>query len=127
MLFLETTLGADTEAEETSRKEQERAFGEALFRVVARGGSALVPVFALGRSQDVLAIIGRFKNRGHIPDETPVYTVGSMRGISAIYDDTRNSTPRLDPDFEVYGVEQKRLPRADAKTWRRSRRAASSS
>ena len=39
-----------------------------------------------------------------------------MRGISAIYDDTRNSTPRLDPDFEVYGVEQKRLPRSDAKT-----------
>ncbi|HIG74317.1 MAG TPA: MBL fold metallo-hydrolase [Bacteroidetes bacterium] len=114
VLLLETTLGADPEAEETSRKEQERAFGEAIKRVIGRGGSVLVPVFALGRSQDVLAMIGRFKNRGLIPDETPVFTVGSMRGISAIYDQTRQSTPRLDPDFEVYGVEQRRLPRSEA-------------
>ncbi|MEL6617202.1 MAG: MBL fold metallo-hydrolase, partial [Bacteroidota bacterium] len=116
VLFLETTLGADPEAEATSRKEQERAFGEAIKRVVDRGGAALVPVFALGRSQDVIAMIGRFKRRGLIPDDTPVYTVGAMRGISAIYDDTRESTPRLDPDFEVYGVEQKRLPKSDART-----------
>ena len=114
VLFLETTLGADPEAEETSRKEQERAFGEAIKKVLARGGSALVPVFALGRSQDVLAMIGRFKNRGLFPKDTPVYTVGSMRGISAIYDQTRESTPRLDPDFEVYSVEQRRLPRSTA-------------
>lgn len=116
VLFLETTLGADPDAEGTSRKEQERAFGEAIKRVIDRGGAALVPVFALGRSQDVIAMIGRFKNRGLIDADTPVYTVGSMRGISAIYDDTRNSTPRLDPDFEVYGVEQKRLPKSDART-----------
>ncbi len=116
VLLLESTLGADPDAEETTRKEQEKMFGASIQRTIARGGSALVPVFALGRSQDVLAMIGRFKKRGLIPDSTPVYTVGSMRGISAIYDDTRNSTPRLDPDFEVYGVEQKRLPRSDAKT-----------
>ncbi|MEM6326589.1 MAG: MBL fold metallo-hydrolase [Bacteroidota bacterium] len=115
VLFLETTLGADPEAEETSRKEQERAFGEALARVLARGGSALVPVFALGRSQDVLAMIGRYKSRGLFPKETPVYTVGSMRGISAIYDQTRQSTPRLDPDFEVYSVDQQRLPKTTAR------------
>ena len=116
VLLLETTLGADPEAEETSRKEQERAFGEAIGRTIARGGSVLVPVFALGRSQDVIAMIGRYKSRGIVPKETPVYTVGSMRGISAIYDQTRQSTPRLDPDFEVYSVDQKRLPRSTAQT-----------
>ena len=115
VLLLESTLGADPEAELTSRKEQENAFGEALARVVGRGGAALVPVFALGRSQDMLALIGRFKRRGILPQDTPVYTAGAMRGIAAIYDATRQSTPRLDPEFEVYGVDQERLPRGGAK------------
>ena len=115
VLMLESTLGADPDAETASRKEQEKAFSAALKRVIDRGGSALVPVFALGRSQDMLALVARFKKRGLIPADTPVYTAGAMRGIAAIYDDTRQSTPRLDPDFEVYSVEQERLPRGGKK------------
>ena len=115
VLLLESTLGADPDAEMTSRKAQEKAFGEALAAVIDRGGAALVPVFALGRSQDMLALIGRFKSRGILPADTPVYTAGAMRGIAAIYDATRQSTPRLDPEFEVYGVDQERLPRGGAK------------
>ena len=111
VLLLEATLGADPDAELTSRKEQERAFAETLAEVVGRGGAALVPVFALGRSQDVLAMIDRAKRRGTIPAGVPVYTAGSMRAIAEIYDRTRLSTPRLDPDFEVYGVDQQRLPK----------------
>ncbi|MFN3595832.1 MAG: MBL fold metallo-hydrolase [Rubricoccaceae bacterium] len=111
LLLLEATLGADPEAERTTRKEQEKQFGEALAATIARGGRALVPVFALGRAQDVLAMIDRFKRRGVLPAETPVYTAGSMRAVAEIYDATRHSTPRLDPDFEVYAVEQQRLPR----------------
>jgi Cft2 family RNA processing exonuclease len=60
-------------------------------------------------------MIGRYKRRGLIAEDTPVYTAGSMRGIAEIYDKTRNSTPRLDPDFEVYGVDQKRLPKSQSR------------
>ena len=35
-----------------------------------------------------------------------------MRAIADLYDKTRYTTPRLNPDFEVYGVEQRRLPRS---------------
>ena len=115
VLLLESTLGADPEAEQTSRKAEEKRLGAALAGVLGRGGVALIPVFALGRSQDVLAMIGRFKRRGVVPEDTPVYTAGSMRGVAEIYDKTRESTPRLDPDFEVYGVEQQRLPRTQTK------------
>ena len=111
VLLLESTLGADPEAEQTSRKAEEKRLGEALAGVLGRGGVALIPVFALGRSQDMLALIARYKRRGLIPDDTPVYTAGSMRGIAEVYDKTRESTPRLDPEFEVYGVDQERLPR----------------
>ena len=115
VLMLESTLGADPVAEQTTRRDQEEAFADALMGVLARGGSALVPAFALGRAQEVLALIGRYKDRGRIPRSTPVYTAGSMRGIAGIYDQTRHSTPRLDPEFEVFSVEQQRLPETTAK------------
>ena len=115
VMLLETTLGADAEAEGVSRKAEQTRFGAALADVIARGGQALVPVFALGRSQDMLAMIDQFKRRGVLPEDTPVYTAGAMRGIAEIYDKTRLSTPRLDADFEVYGVDQLRLPRGGKK------------
>ena len=116
VLVLESTLGADPDAAATTRASEERRFTDTLGAVVARGGVALVPVFALGRSQDVLAMIARAKTRGVIPKNTPVYTAGSMRAVAEIYDRTRETTPRLDPDFEVFGVQQERLPRSQART-----------
>lgn len=115
VLILETTLGADPEAARTTRKAEERRFAETLATVVGRGGVALVPVFALGRSQDVLAMIDRAKRRGDLPADTPVYTAGSMRAVAEIYDRTRETSPRLDPDFEVFDVEQQRVPRTQAR------------
>lgn len=113
-LILESTLGADPDAETTTRKTEEMRFGEALRMTLAKGGTVLVPVFALGRGQEVIAMIDRFKRRGLIHEDVPVYSAGLMRAISDVYDKTRFITPRLNEDFEVYGVEQKRLPRGDS-------------
>ncbi len=112
VLMMESTLGADPEAELTTRRTEEIKFREALKRVIARRGVVLVPVFALGRAQEVLALIDRFKQRGDIPAEVPVYTAGGMRAIADIYDTTRYITPRLNPDFQVFGVAQRRMPRS---------------
>ena len=116
ILLLETTLGADPEAEQTTRKREEERFLEALQRILKRGGTVLIPVFALGRAQEILAVLDRFKLKGHIPEEIPVYTAGSMRAVADLYDKTRYSTPRLNPDFQVFGVPQKRLPRSQKAT-----------
>lgn len=111
ILVLESTLGADPDAELTTRRSEEIRFAETLKTVLDRGGVALVPVFALGRAQEVLALVDRYKQRGLIPEETPVFTAGSMRAIADVYDKTRFHTPRLNEEFEVFGVDQKRLPR----------------
>ena len=116
ILLLETTLGADPEAEQTTRKIEEERFLEGLKRILARGGTVLIPVFALGRAQEILAIIDRFKQKNKIPEDIPVYTAGSMRAFADLYDKTRYSTPRLDPEFQVFGVHQKRLPRSHKAT-----------
>lgn len=113
VLIMESTLGADPEAELTTRRTEERKFAEALKRVIDRGGTVLIPVFAMGRAQETLALIDRFKERGLISD-VPVYTAGSMRAVADVYDKTRHNTPRLNPEFEVFGVDQRRLPRSDS-------------
>ena len=114
VLILESTLGADPDAEQTTRQREERKFREALQRILGRGGTALVPVFALGRAQEMLAVIDRLKERGHIDEDVPVYTAGGLRAISDLYDKSRHFTPRRDEDFQVYGVDQRRLPRSES-------------
>ncbi|GAB5518139.1 MAG: MBL fold metallo-hydrolase [Rhodothermales bacterium] len=116
VLMLETTLGADSEAELTTRRSEEKRLGESIARVLDRGGTVLIPVFALGRAQEVLALIGRYKDRGIISDRIPVYTAGSMRAIADVYDKSRYATPRLNNEFEVFGVSQRRLPRSNQRT-----------
>lgn len=112
VLILESTLGADADAELTTRRTEEERFAQALKQIVERGGSALVPVFAMGRAQETLALIHRYKGRGVIPEDVPVFTAGGLRAISDLYDKTRFTTPRLDSGFQVFGVEQRRLPRS---------------
>jgi Cft2 family RNA processing exonuclease len=114
VLMLESTLGADPNSELSSRREEEKRLGEAIADAIKRGGSVLLPVFALGRGQEIIALLDRYKNRGVIPEDVPIYTAGLMRAISDIYDKTRFSTPRLDEGFQVYGVQQRRLPRSEA-------------
>ncbi len=114
-LVMESTLGSDPEAETIRRKELERELGEHIKRVLASGGTVLLPVFALGRAQEIIALVDRFKSQGVIPEETPVYTSGSIRVVADLYDRTRYTSPRRDPDFEVFGVAQKRLPRSSSR------------
>ena len=116
VLILESTMASDEDAERTTRRQEEQKLSDALERTIGRGGSALVPVFALGRAQEVLALIDRFKRQGRIPKDTPVYTAGIMRGVAELYDQTRLATPRIDEEFKVYGVDQKRLPRSESRT-----------
>jgi Cft2 family RNA processing exonuclease len=112
VLILESTLGADEEYERTTRSLEAVHLRDTLERVIGRGGVALIPVFVMGRAQETLALIDRFKRERAIPKDTPVYTAGSMRAVADLYDKTRTITPRIDPDFKVFDVQQKRLPRS---------------
>lgn len=116
VLILESTLGNDEEAAETNRYVETKRFKRTLARVLDRGGTALVPVFVMGRAQETLALLGDLKDEGAIPRDVPIYTAGSMRAIASIYDKTRAISPRLDADFRVFDVHQERLPYGDEGT-----------
>lgn len=116
VLILESTLANDEEAEKTDREKETNRFRETVAEVMERGGTALVPVFVMGRAQETLALIDEMKADDVIDADIPVYTAGSMRAIADLYDKTRRSTPRRDSEFKVFDVDQRRMPRsADAK------------
>ena len=52
--------------------------GDALQRVAARGGVAVLPVFAVGRAQAILHAIGQLKQQGRIPTALPVFLDSPM-------------------------------------------------
>ncbi|CAN1548291.1 YSH1 Predicted exonuclease of the beta-lactamase fold involved in RNA processing [Burkholderiaceae bacterium] len=52
--------------------------GPALQRVAARGGVAVVPVFAVGRAQAILCAIAQLKAKGDIPHGLPIFLDSPM-------------------------------------------------
>jgi metallo-beta-lactamase family protein len=52
--------------------------GPALHRVAARGGVAVVPVFAVGRAQAILYAIAQLKASGDIPHGLPIFLDSPM-------------------------------------------------
>jgi metallo-beta-lactamase family protein len=52
--------------------------GPALQRVAARGGTAVVPVFAVGRAQALLHAIAQLKHSGQLPSSLPIYLDSPM-------------------------------------------------
>jgi Cft2 family RNA processing exonuclease len=113
-LIVETTRGAQARAAGYQRLAEENAFAEALAGVLGRKGSALVPVFAMGKTQEVLAMIHRFKEEGRIPHHTPVHIGGLSTKMTHIYDRfsdvSRRRLPgfRLLKDMEIEGADKKR-------------------
>lgn len=111
VLITECTLGADPVAETVTRKSEEQRFMRRLQGVLDRGGTVLIPVFMLGRAQEILAMLGRFRLSGRLDPDIPIFTAGGLRNVSRIYDATRYETPRVDAEFEVSHVEQRFFPR----------------
>ncbi|NWK56276.1 MBL fold metallo-hydrolase [Verrucomicrobiaceae bacterium N1E253] len=99
-LIIETTRGASPRPESYSRDEEELRFAESINDCLKGGGSVLVPVFAMGKTQEVLTMINRFKAEGLIPD-APVYIGGLSTKMTLIFDEFADSTPRNQPGFQI--------------------------
>jgi metallo-beta-lactamase family protein len=52
--------------------------GPALHRLAGRGGVAVIPVFAVGRAQEILHAINQLKARGEVPHNLPVFLDSPM-------------------------------------------------
>ena len=101
-LIIETTRGASPRDPAYTREDEEARFAEMIERTLHRGGSALIPVFAVGKTQEVLTMIHRFKQRGMIPGKAPVVIGGLSTKMTVIYDKYAGGlTRRTDDDFRI--------------------------
>jgi metallo-beta-lactamase family protein len=80
-LVLESTYGDRLH----DREDPQQVLGEVIRRTVARGGSVVIPAFAVGRAQSLLLAIHRLKAGAAIPD-VPVYLNSPMAiDMTALY------------------------------------------
>ncbi|MFV0452908.1 MAG: DUF1737 domain-containing protein [Propioniciclava sp.] len=79
-VLMESTYG-DREHPEPVNLPHE-AFADAVRRTIARGGTVLIPAFAIDRTEVVLQTISALEREGRIPD-VPVY-VNSPMGVRAL-------------------------------------------
>ena len=98
VLILECTRGDHAKPEGWTRANEEQRLAEALRAAFERDACVLIPVFALGKTQEILAMLYKFRRQRLLP-EFPIYIGGLSCKFTDIYDrrmhTTRRQLPRL--------------------------------
>jgi Cft2 family RNA processing exonuclease len=100
VLVIETTRGDSPTPEGFTRAAEEQRLAEAIERAFRAGGCILMPVFALGKTQEALGMIYKFRKEKLLGD-FPVYIGGLSVKITEIYDRRAVTTRRLLPRLQL--------------------------
>jgi Cft2 family RNA processing exonuclease len=100
VLIIETTRGDSPLPEGFTRAAEEARLAEAINSAFARGGCVLMPVFALGKTQEALGMIYKFR-RNKLVGDFPVYIGGLSTKMTEIYDRRALTTRRLLPRLQL--------------------------
>lgn len=112
ILIMECTHGDTLRDASYTREREMQRFARAIGETLEGGGAVLIPVFALGKSQELLYEIGRFREQGLIPP-APIYFGGLGAKITQAYDRLADTTPRRLPGLRLKEqVEISALPRS---------------
>lgn len=112
VLIIEATNAASTVP---SRADETKRLAAFINNVSERGGSVLIPTFALGKAQEVLTTLYSAMRRGSIP-HLPIWTGGMMLPVNKIYDAFCYTEPMKVPGFEISDIPQHRLTRDAIRT-----------
>lgn len=82
-LVLESTYGGYRDVQ-PSRQQATEDFSHLASKILGRGGKLIVPVFAVGRSQEVMLVLEEKMREGKIP-RVPVYLDGMIFEATAIH------------------------------------------
>src|SRR6184192_1585989 len=98
VLIMECTRGDHPKPAGWTRAGEEKRLAEAITTAFERQSCVLIPVFALGKTQEILAMLYKFRRQRLLP-EFPVYIGGLSSKFTDIYDrrthTTRRQLPRL--------------------------------
>jgi Cft2 family RNA processing exonuclease len=101
VLIMETTRGNRAVPPGVTRQTEIERLSHAIQRALARKGSVLVPAFALGRTQEILALLALMMGEGKLKRQ-PVYIGGLGRVFTEIYDLESHRTHRQLPNLQLH-------------------------
>lgn len=107
-LILETTYGATDSGLLNSWGDESLKLAKEINKVCSAGGSVLIPVFALGKTQEILSTIWQLMFSGKIA-QVDIYTGGLGKKINRVYDYNRYVVNMADPEFELTRIPTKDL------------------
>ena len=101
VLILETTRGNRAVSPEFTREKELDRLTEAIQSVLKRKGSVLIPSFALGRTQEILALLALLTRSGRLKPQ-PIYIGGMGRVFTEIYDLEAHRTHRQHSSLQLH-------------------------
>ena len=99
-LILETTRGATERSPDTTRESELDRMIDAIAKILARGGSCLIPVFALGRMQEMLKILYEAQKSGRLP-RCPFHAAGLGMDLCNYFDNIRSKSNLINFDIRL--------------------------
>jgi Cft2 family RNA processing exonuclease len=99
-LLIETTRGAQPKPEGFSRENEVDRLVNGILETFDQGGAVLIPVFAMGKTQEALALLHFLQRRGRLPT-TPIFIGGLGRNFSAVYDRLSGRSRRSHADLQL--------------------------
>jgi Cft2 family RNA processing exonuclease len=100
VLIMETTRGNRALPAGSTRVTEIERLSQAIERVLDRKGSVLIPAFALGRTQEILALLALLMGQGRIKRQ-PIYIGGLGRVFTEIYDLESHRAHRQYPNLQL--------------------------
>ena len=100
MLITETTRGSQARPENFTREAVVERLAVAIEETFAKGGAVLMPVFAMGKTQELLAQLHFFQKMRRLP-QTPIYIGGLGRSFCEIYDRLAARSRRKYPKLQL--------------------------
>jgi Cft2 family RNA processing exonuclease len=100
VVIMECTRGDHAKPDGWTRVSEEQRLAEALRAAFERDACVLIPVFALGKTQEILAMLYKFRRQRLLP-EFPIYIGGLSSKFTDIYDRRAHTTHRQLPRLKL--------------------------
>src|SRR5437016_6667542 len=101
VLIMETTRGNRDLPPGFTRESEIERLSAAIQRTLERKSSILIPTFALGRTQEILALLAMMMGEGKLQPQ-PIYIGGLGRVFTEIYDLESHRTHRQYPNLQLH-------------------------
>lgn len=101
VMIMESTRGDRETPPGFTRRGEEDRLAQAILDAFGRGGAVLIPLFALGKTQELLSVFHAFRQRGKLRSDCPIYIGGLGAKLTEIYDKLSERSARLQPGFDI--------------------------